>query len=175
VDEAVAAVHQEVVVVVDVVAEAVEALAAAPEEAGVVPGVAPTSSSNPIATLVSSSRKEKTICWSPKTLSLASLCMAKNGYLWKVVSRERRLNTECGILSGASSLPASWVVSTISTSSQVQKFCTWVLLVELASAMSPISLDLYVVFLSHEKTEAEFDSRKELFMPSNSPLDLAVT
>ena len=138
---------QEVVVVGDA-AVAVEVLVVAAEEAGVVPRVALTSSSNPIAILVSSSQREKTTCWSPKTLSLASRCTAKNVYLWTVVSKERRLNTECGILSGASSLLVSWVASTTSTSSLVQKFCTWVLLVELASAMSLISLDLYVVFLS---------------------------
>ena len=72
------AVHQEVVVVGDA-AVAVEVLVVVAEEAGVVPRVALTSSSNPIAILVSSLPKARSIFLSPRISYQEKLSMARRG------------------------------------------------------------------------------------------------
>jgi len=81
-------------------------------------------SSNPTDILVSSSRKPRRACWSPKTSPLESPFTAKNESLSRVPSQIPRSNTGCGILSVASLLLVFSAVWTTSLLPLERRCCT---------------------------------------------------
>jgi len=107
----------------------------------VVPGAAPMSLSNPIATRVSSSPRARSTSWSLRTLSLVKPYTERNASP-SIAVKARSRSTVSGIPSEASWLPVSLVDWTISLLHLARRSSTLVLLVERLSVMWQISSDL---------------------------------